>query len=422
MLAFVGKPSAGKSSFLNSVTNSKAKVGAYPFTTIDPNHGTAVFPTPCPCGDEGWEGGLCTPRSGVCTHGTHPPHTRYIPIPVLDVAGLVPGAAEGEGLGNKFLDDLRQAKILVHVVDVSGTTDERGKEARGYDPQADVAWLIDELVSWVAGNLEAKWGNTAKRHARTRGRIVDTLQAQLSGYGTKPALTARLVAALGFHDSVDLAAMEPEDIRNIAATFVDLRFPIIYALNKIDHPDADLNILNVVQACGEDRAVLCSAKAEIALKKWAAKGYITYTPGSDTVEKSPSFPEKYAASLESIEDLVLYRHGGTGVHDVIQMAVSQLGLFPVYPIASFSSARAIDAPSTSTASSSSSSSTPGGCFPDVVMVAPGTTARSLAIKHIHALFGPEDPPELIAIEKSNGMVLGGGHVLTPEDRIFRIVI
>ena len=51
-----------------------------------------------------------------------------MPIELLDVAGLVPGAHEGKGLGNKFLDDLRHADALIHVVDVSGTTDAEGEE------------------------------------------------------------------------------------------------------------------------------------------------------------------------------------------------------------------------------------------------------------------------------------------------------
>lgn len=53
---------------------------------------------------------------------------RSVPIELLDVAGLVPGAHQGRGLGNKFLDDLRHADALIHVVDVSGTTDAEGLE------------------------------------------------------------------------------------------------------------------------------------------------------------------------------------------------------------------------------------------------------------------------------------------------------
>lgn len=55
---------------------------------------------------------------------------RSVPIELLDVAGLVPGAHQGRGLGNKFLDDLRQADALIHVVDVSGTTDAEGSAPR----------------------------------------------------------------------------------------------------------------------------------------------------------------------------------------------------------------------------------------------------------------------------------------------------
>lgn len=65
----------------------------------------------------------CKPNYGACVDGR-----RSVPIELLDVAGLVPGAHEGKGLGNKFLDDLRHADALIHVVDVSGTTDAEGEE------------------------------------------------------------------------------------------------------------------------------------------------------------------------------------------------------------------------------------------------------------------------------------------------------
>ncbi len=82
---------------------------------------------------------------------------RSVPIELLDVAGLVPGAHMGRGLGNRFLDDLRKADGLVHVVDVSGTTDAEGKETRGYDPSKDIIWLRGEIVRWIQGNLMEKW-------------------------------------------------------------------------------------------------------------------------------------------------------------------------------------------------------------------------------------------------------------------------
>jgi hypothetical protein len=87
-----------------------------------------------------------------------------VPIELLDVAGLVPGAHEGKGLGNKFLDDLRHADALIHVVDVSGTTDAEGKATRGYDPTNDIVWLRGEIVRWIQGNLMGRWGSVKRRH------------------------------------------------------------------------------------------------------------------------------------------------------------------------------------------------------------------------------------------------------------------
>ena len=71
--------------------------------------------------------------------------TRFIPVKLLDVAGLVPGASEGAGLGNKFLDDLRHADVLMHILDVSGTTNEKGEATVGYDPINDAQWLHGEI-------------------------------------------------------------------------------------------------------------------------------------------------------------------------------------------------------------------------------------------------------------------------------------
>ena len=90
------------------------------FTTIDPQRAIGYLQIDCACVrykviDR------CKPNYGSCVQGK-----RSVPIELLDVAGLVPGAHEGKGLGNKFLDDLRHADALIHVVDVSGTTDAEG--------------------------------------------------------------------------------------------------------------------------------------------------------------------------------------------------------------------------------------------------------------------------------------------------------
>lgn len=105
-----------------------------------------------------------------------------MPIELLDVAGLVPGAHMGKGLGNRFLDDLRHADALIHVVDVSGTTDAEGKATRGYDPSVDIEWLRSEIVRWIQGNLMQKW--SVKEILRGRRAIADSGIGALSSEDT----------------------------------------------------------------------------------------------------------------------------------------------------------------------------------------------------------------------------------------------
>ncbi|KAF7502936.1 hypothetical protein GJ744_004812 [Endocarpon pusillum] len=157
LIGLVGKPSSGKSTTLNRCYVQK-------LATFRKGH----------------------PTLNGCVNGR-----RSVPIELLDVAGLVPGAHEGKGLGNKFLDDLRHADALIHVVDVSGTTDAEGKATRGYDPSVDIEWLRGEIVRWILGNLMEKWGSIKRRHVAVKANAVDTLQGQLSGYGSTSTVVAR---------------------------------------------------------------------------------------------------------------------------------------------------------------------------------------------------------------------------------------
>ncbi|OJD15908.1 hypothetical protein AJ78_03888 [Emergomyces pasteurianus Ep9510] len=326
LIGLVGKPSSGKSTTLNS------------FTTIDPQRAIGYLQVDCACkrfdvSDK------CRPNYGGC-HGGR----RSVPIELLDVAGLVPGAHEGKGLGNKFLDDLRHADALIHVVDVSGTTDAEGKATRGYDPSQDIVWLKSEIVNWILGNLMEKWGSIKRRHTATKATPVETLQNQFSGYGSTSNIVSLCLDRLDIKEP--LQEWSDETIERVVVAFIDEKFPTVLALNKIDHPDADKNISKIAKVQDPQSIVLCSAISEVFLRKLAKQGYIKYVEGSDFIDTREDLidmgdpeggglkemDEKLKNRVENLKDLVLYRFGSTGVVQVLSRAAEILGLVAIFPV------------------------------------------------------------------------------------------
>ncbi|KAL3468020.1 P-loop containing nucleoside triphosphate hydrolase protein [Aspergillus heterothallicus] len=338
LIGLVGKPSSGKSTTLNSLTDASSKVGNFPFTTIDPQRAIGYLQIECACQRFGVSD-KCKPNYGGCSNGK-----RSVPIELLDVAGLVPGAHQGRGLGNKFLDDLRQADALIHVVDVSGTTDAEGKATRGYDPSQDIEWLRSEIVRWVQGNLMQKWGSVKRRHMAIKATAVETLQTQFSGYGSTPSTVARCLDRIGLKEPLE--EWSDDTIEKVVQSFIDEKFPTVFALNKIDHPDADKNISKIAKMQDPQSIVLCSAISEVFLRRLAKQGYIKYTEGSEFVDTREDLiadgdpdggglkemDEKLQNRVENLKDMVLYRFGSTGVVQCLSRAAEILGLVPVFPV------------------------------------------------------------------------------------------
>src|SRR5579871_621930 len=156
-IGVIGKPNVGKSTLFNAFTLLDVPMAPYPFTTLEPHHGTGAIRVPCPHHEKGT---ACTPGNAKCVDGT-----RWVPVNLVDVPGLVPGASEGKGLGRKFLDDLRASDGFIQVVDAAGATTAEGVSAEPgtVDPSEEVTWLEDELVDWVAGIL----GRDFERNARS---------------------------------------------------------------------------------------------------------------------------------------------------------------------------------------------------------------------------------------------------------------
>ncbi|MCG2736929.1 MAG: 50S ribosome-binding GTPase, partial [Candidatus Methanoperedenaceae archaeon] len=152
-IALAGKPNCGKSTFFKAATLANVEIANYPFTTIDANHGVAYVRMTCPCREMKTNCGQC--RDGF----------RFVPIGLIDVAGLVPDAHKGRGLGNAFLDNLRTAKAIIHVIDASGGTDIEGVPVPvgSHDPMDDIKFLDHEITMWMSGILKRNWEKLSRK-------------------------------------------------------------------------------------------------------------------------------------------------------------------------------------------------------------------------------------------------------------------
>jgi len=319
-LGIVGKPNAGKSTFFSAATMHVVPVEARPFTTIEPNYGVAHVRHPCPHIDLGRP---CNPRHGFCVDGT-----RFTPIKLIDVAGLVEGAHAGRGLGNRFLDNLRVADGLIHVVDASGSTDGDGNRVPvGYwDPERDVEMLDREIVLWVKGILERDW-NTLLRRARVQRReIHEELSKKLSGLGfTEDAIKDSLRRVGG-----DPESWGSRELEELAGILVGKRFPTTIVANKADIAPRE-NVERLVEKHG---AVPASADYELLLRLAANKGLIDYTPGGGEfrIKEKSRLSEAQLRALRKVEEF-LAEFGSTGVQEALEKTVfGKLDMIVVFPV------------------------------------------------------------------------------------------
>lgn len=316
-VALAGKPNAGKSTFYTAATESEVDVGNYPFTTIDPNRGVAHVRTHCPCMDR-------QEQCGNCQDGA-----RFVPIELLDVAGLVPGANEGRGLGNQFLDALTDADVILHIVDASGGTNAEGEpvEVGSHDPVQDIDFVETELELWLADIIERNWEGV-KRSSRSPDFDLEAELAELlTGFG---ATAADVAACLrDFEYPSDPIAWEDGDREALARRLRRRTKPIVVVANKADiAPDKALTALAEL-----DKPVIpATAEGELALRRGKNQGVVAYKPGDQNFDIVGDIPSDQRALLEDLRD-TMQRLEGTGVQSALDTAVYHvLDHITVYPV------------------------------------------------------------------------------------------
>ena len=317
-IGLVGKPNAGKSTFFTAATSATAQIGDYPFTTIDKNVGIAYVRKPCPSKELGLDP---NPNNSLSVDGI-----RFIPIEVIDVAGLVPGAHEGKGMGNKFLDDLRQADVLIQIVDCSGTTDLEGNTVEGADPLDEIKFLEDELHHWIGEIVVRNWSRSA-RAVEAGEKIENFLSERLAGLKfTREQVILSLRKA---KISKPVMHWGSEEGLALAGYLQEIGKPIVIAANK-----ADISSKDNIEKLDKASAIITAADYELALKNATKAGLITYNSGDSdfSLNDEGQLNDGQKKALETIRQF-LKKNGSTGVQECIETAVlEKLDLIAVYPV------------------------------------------------------------------------------------------
>lgn len=390
-IGIVGKPNVGKSTFFGAATMAPVEIANYPFTTIAANKGVGYVRSKCPCKELGVQ---CTPHNSGCVDGT-----RMIPVELLDVAGLVPDAWQGKGLGNQFLDDLRQADALINVIDVSGSTNIEGVPGKPgeHDPREDVEFLRKEIEMWIKEILNNGFNKMARTAKMTGAKPEVIIHERLAGLNITEAQIK--TALKDVNPPEDPTKWDDDVMLALAKKLREYGKPMIVAMNKADiAPEGNVELVKGIS----DMSIVTMAETELALKKANEAKIVEYVPGDKSfkIREGVKLSEAQKNALDYMAKN-MEKYGGTGVQACLEKAAFEmLDLITVYPVED----------------ENKYTDHFGRVLPDAYLLPRGSTARDLAYK-VHTELGEKF---IRAVNAKTKRTVGADYVLLDGD-VIRIV-
>jgi hypothetical protein len=388
-IGIIGKTNTGKTTLFNAATLLNAEISNFPFTTKEPNVGTAYVCDACVCKELGVKD---NPLNSTCIDGW-----RYVPVKIIDVPGLIKDAWQGRGLGNQFLSVIGAADALVHVVDASGSINADGEiTAPGSgNPLQDAIDIELELSHWLASVIL----NNGERIVREETR-TSTAQAITEPLVGLKATVTKVTLALentGLEKTPFLKWTDNQ-ILKFSSTLFPIIKPTLIVANKMDILTADKNFEILTKHYGHSLVAACSAEAELILRRAEKQGLLKYTPGGEKfqiTENAKLTPEQKGA-LKHVETRVMDKFLRTGIQQALNTVVFKLlRMNMLYPVSD--ETKFID--------------NHGNILPDVHLLPDGSTPIDLAA-HVHTSLAEN---YVMAIDAKTGVRLPAEYSLRHKD-------
>jgi len=383
LIGLIGRPNSGKSTFFKAATLMDVLIANYPFATIKPNHGIGYVKIKDLASEFGK---VSNPRDGYVKNDW-----RFVPVELLDVAGLVEGASAGKGLGNEFLNDLAGADAFIHVVDMSGESDGEGKPTEDYYPGNDIKIIEKELDLWYLGILKKIWATFARTIEMQKKKFAEAVAKQFSGLKVTEDDVNRIV--LKSKLNIEKPTLwSDEQLALFAQMLRKYTKPMVIAANKMDRPNSAENFEKVKKEF-DYPMIPCFADGELSLRQADKASMIKYVPGDKSFEAIGNISDKQKQALDSISKIMI-EFGSTGIQEVLNKVVFDiLGYVAVFP----AGAKLADSK--------------GNVLPDCYLMKSGSTALDFAYR-LHTDIGKNF---IKAIDVRTKQAVGKDYIIKHRD-------